>query len=581
MAILSVEAASIASAVILVLYLMYYAALPRPLHGIPYNKHAASNLLGDVPEMMKHGRDEKHIFGWLASQTTRHGSAITQVFVKPLSRPWVVVTDPLETQDILLRRAKEFDRSWFFGELIGTVLPEQQNRLQTSDIRFKHNRNLVNQLISPNFITQVSGPAVYNSVRTLMKLWHVKCDLAKHRPFAADDITHCAVDSVLAIFFGLSKADSVIQQRLQVLSNWHPNVPQDINCLVSFPEDSMSEVFRSVLTLANSVNTQVSPLPRLTSWFFRNLPGIKKLTAAKDNFISDKIAEAVQDIENQGENDSVDIRTHSALYTVLLREKELAAKEDRPPAYGQRAIADEFFGFMLAGYDMSGTTMDWGVRLLADHPSAQDRLRAELQAAMPHAAAEGRTPTYQELNNANVPYLEATVEEVLRHANTVAFLVREAMQDTTIMGHHIPKGTDVLLMTNGPGYLQPNMAAEDTLRNRKARVRSANGLTSLWSDDHIADFLPERWLVIDPVTGKDVYNPMAGPTLSFGLGPRSCFGKKLALSALRIQLAITVWHFQLCKTPPQLSDYGLIKRFSTETTQAYVRLRSAITQVDE
>ncbi len=492
----------------------------------------------------------------------------------------MVVTVPLETQDILLRRTKEFDRSWFFGELIGTILPEQQNRLQTSDVRFKHNRNLVNQLISPNFLSQVSGPAVYKSVLRLMKLWRVKCDLAKGRPFAADDITYHAIDAVLAIFFGLSDTDSAVRQRLEVLSCWTPEVPRDVDALVPFPEAVMPEAFQSVLTLANSVNTQVSPLPRLTSWFFRNLPRIKQLTTVKDRFISGKIDEAVQEIESRETADSTDLHARNGLFTVLLREKELAEKEGRPPAYHQRAIADEFLGFLLAGYDMSGTTIDWGVRLLADHPSAQDRLRAELRAAMPQAASESRIPTYQELSKAHVPYLDATVDEVLRHANTVAFLVREAMQDATVLGCRIPKGTDVLLMANGPGYLQPNLVVNDTVRSAGARRQSGKGLTGFWNDGDISAFRPERWLVIDPDTGKDMYNQMAGPTLSFGLGPRSCFGRKLALSALRIQLAMTIWHFQLRKTPPPLNDYGMIKRFSTETTQAYVRLRSAVAQVD-
>ncbi|KAH8896249.1 cytochrome P450 [Thozetella sp. PMI_491] len=575
-----IEATSIAGGVIFVLYLLYYVLLPRPLPGIPYNKHATSTLLGDVPEILRRGRDEKHIFGWLASQTTKHRSPIVQVFVKPLSRPWVVITDPLESQDILLRRTKEFDRSRFFGELIGTVLPEQQNRLLTSDVRFKHNRNLVNPLMSPNFLNQVSGPAVYKSACALMKLWQVKCDLAMGRPFAADDITYCAVDSVLAIFFGLPSAESVINQRFNDLSGWNPETPKNPDELVPFPEAAMPEVFESVLTLANSVNTQVSPLPRLTSWVFRNLPRIKKLTAIKDQFISDKINEAVRDIESRGTDNTADLHTRSALYTVLLREKELAAKEARQPEFQKRAIADEFFGFLLAGYDMSGTTIDWGVRLLADHLPAQDRLRAELRAAMPQAAAENRTPTYQELNNVHCPYLDATVDEVLRHANTVAFLVRETTQDTSVLGCRIPEGTDVLLMTNGPGYLQPNLNIDGGAWSTGTRHQSDKGVTGVWNDDDIAAFSPERWLTIDPQTGKDLYNPIAGPTLSFGLGPRSCFGRKLALSALRIQLAMTIWHFELRDTPPQLSDYNMIKRFSTETTQAYVRLRSALARSD-
>lgn len=127
---------------------------------------------------------------WLTSLTARHQSPIVQVFIKPMTLPWVVVTDPFESQDILLRRTKEFDRSGFFGEIIGGILPEQHIQFLSTDARFKDSRILINHLMAPTFISQVSAPDVYKSVCTLIKVWQAKCDLAKGRPFSAQhDIT--------------------------------------------------------------------------------------------------------------------------------------------------------------------------------------------------------------------------------------------------------------------------------------------------------------------------------------------------------------------------------------------------------
>ncbi|OJD32234.1 cytochrome p450 monooxygenase [Diplodia corticola] len=489
-----------------------------------------------------------------------------------MSLPWVVVTDPFESQDILLRRTKEFDRGSFFGEVIGGILPEQHSWRKSNETRFKENRNLINHLMAPSFITQVSAPEVYNSVCTLMKVWQAKCDMAKERPFSAHhDITYGALDSIFASSFGLAEADSITTQRLDAVSRWAPEIRDDQETPVEFSDGQIPEIFRAILTLSDSLQVgQLSPSPSLASWVLRKFPYMRKATAIKDKFISDKVEEAVRSIE------SGDVQAHTALHSVLLRERDAAAKQNRPPAYHQRPIADEFFGFLMAGHDTSATTVAWGVKFLTDNPAVQDRLRTELRAAIPKAVQEKRAPTYQELVKSHVAYLDAVVEEVLRHANTIAFVAREALQDAVILGCRIPKGTDIFLMANGAGYLEPGMPLDDATRSLGARQNGGKSLSGHWDDEGIAAFRPERWIAVDPESGKEVCNPMAGPTLPFGLGPRACFGRKLALATLRIQFAMVVWHFHLLKAPDGLSGYDAVQKFAREPVQCYVRLRAAV-----
>lgn len=493
------------------------------------------------------------------------------------------MTDPYESQDILLRRTKEFDRSGFFGDLINGILPEQHIQFLSNDDRFKKNRALINHLMAPSFISQVSAPEVYKAAATMIKVWQLKCDLARGRPFAAHhDITFLALDSIFASSFGLPEAESNTIQRLALIQNWKPG-PADVGKdndsnkedePVPFPEEAnVPEVFAAVLTLANSVtDTQLSPAPRLTSWVIRKLPYMRKATAVKDAYIRDKTEECIALLEA---GDATQPR--SALHSVLLRERDLAAKEGRAPAYRRRGIADEFFGFMTAGHDTSATTVAWGAKLLADHQAPQDRLRAELRASMPDAARERRAPTYQELAaaTARTPYLDAVVEEVLRHANTIAFVVRRAQQDTTVLGRHIPKDTDVFLMANGAGYLEPGIAAPDEQRSPGARRSEGRALTGAWDEADIALFRPERWLKVDADTGAQAFDTMSGPSLAFGLGPRGCFGRRLAVQALKIQFSLILWHFHLLPCPAGLSGYNAIQRFAREPTQCYVRLARA------
>ncbi|KAK3302989.1 cytochrome P450 [Chaetomium strumarium] len=569
------ESTLVVGIVVVGFYWAYRAVLPKPLKGIPYNRNAVDKLFGDVPEMIGYVMRTKRIFCWLTSLTSRHQSPIIQAFVQPMGLPWVVVTDPYESQDILLRRTKEFDRSGFFGDLIGGILPEQHIQFTSNDDRFKKNRNLINHLMAPTFITQVLGPSLYKAVSTMIKVWELKCSMAEGRPFLAHhDITYMALDTIFMAMFGHPEADSNTTRRLQAVSQLSDlKLPASVDEPVEFPEGDIPEIFSAALTLANSVtDTQLSPAPRLTSWIIRKFPYMRKATAIKDQYIRDKVDESVRKIHSGDED------PHTALHSVLLRERDVAAKEGRKPDYYKRGIADEFFGFMLAGHDTSATTVAWGVKFLADHPEAQDRLRAELRAALPDAALAKRTPTYAELAKAHIPYLDAVVEEVLRHANTIAFVVRRALQDTTVLGRAIPKGTDVFLMANGAGYLEPNMRLSDAERSpgaRRSDSSSKGALTGLWDDADISAFKPERWLKTDRDSGAEVFDAMAGPQLAFGLGPRACFGKRFALQGLKIQFALIVWHFHLHQTPKALSGYDAVQRFAREPTQCFVRLSNA------
>ncbi|KAK9416582.1 putative Cytochrome P450 [Seiridium unicorne] len=498
-AFLSSQSTLVIGPVLLVLYLAYRAILPKPLAGIPYNVAASKKILGDVPELMGYVMRTKRIF----------------VFIKPMALPWVVVTDPLESQDILLRRTKEFDRSGFFGELIGGILPEQHIQFLSTDDRFKKNRNLINHLMAHTFITQ--------------------CGMAEGRPFSAHhDITYAALDSIFTSSFGLSEDESITIQRLKATEKWDKDLPNNVNDPISFPDGDIPEVFGAVLTLAKLSHGH---------------PVVAGSRPHVDKYIKDKIEESIHLIEKG------DTSPRSALHSVLLREREVSAKENRQPDYRKRGIADEFFGFMVAGSDTSATASAWRVKLIADSPSAQDRIRSVLQEALPRAADEKRAPTYQELSKVHIPYLDAVVEEILRHANTIAFV-----------------GTDVFLMANGAGYLEPKIAVKDEVRSAGARTVSGKALTGLWDDKDIADFRPERWLKTNPETGVEIFDPMAGPTLAFGLGSRGCFGKRLGLQALKIQFALIIWHFYLLQTPAKLNGYEAIQKFAREPTQCYVRL---------
>lgn len=138
----------------LVLYLIWLALLPKPIPGIPYHARSARRIFGDIPDRFKakSGRD------WFALQSIKFGSPIFQLFLRPFSSPWVVIADFRESQDILLRRSKEFDKSYMSYKSFGGVIPNHHITMRTTDPRFKGNKELVKNLMTPQFLSEVSEP---------------------------------------------------------------------------------------------------------------------------------------------------------------------------------------------------------------------------------------------------------------------------------------------------------------------------------------------------------------------------------------------------------------------------------------
>lgn len=79
--------ALIAAALAICGFLLYRLVLPKPIAGIPYNKHSARRLLGDLPDAFTWHRERKELFTWLTAQTVKLNSPIVQVFMRPLGRP--------------------------------------------------------------------------------------------------------------------------------------------------------------------------------------------------------------------------------------------------------------------------------------------------------------------------------------------------------------------------------------------------------------------------------------------------------------------------------------------------------------
>lgn len=195
----------------------------------------------------------------------------------------------------------------------------------------------------------------------------------------------------------------------------------------------------------------------------------------------------------------------------------------------------------------------------------QARLRDELQTVCTAAVQEKRLPTAAEIINAKSPYLEAVLEETLRLR--AAFLIpRDAVRDTELLGHRIPKGTVVLLVCQGPDF--SSSPSFHQLGNAKpARQYPGHGSKDL------SVFDPERWLVRNN-SGELEFDGSTYPQLAFGLGIRACWGRRLAQLEMRIMTVMLTWKFDFLEVPEALATHAATYDISYRAKQGFLQLRS-------
>ncbi|KAL2828394.1 cytochrome P450 monooxygenase [Aspergillus cavernicola] len=568
-----VTAALTLGAFLSVLYLAYRWFLPRPLPGIPYNHEATKNVFGDLPALREHARITGERSSWLPLQSRKLNSPIIQIFASPFTKPWVVLTEFRESQDILLRRTKEFDRSDHFGNIFKGLTPDHHISMKTANPQFKVHRRLIQDLMTPAFLNEVSAPRVHEAFSSLVDLWARKAQLANGHPFSAsEDFYNAALDAIWAVTFPLDPKDSVINAQRQLLAGTTSInttiLSTDIDEPAVFPEAPIPDAPKSILTLTESLESvMISPLPKFTFWLMSQLPYMRRARAAKETMISTELEKAKVRFSGNTKKDQV---ARCALDDILHRELAAAEKEGREPVYNTRTIYDELFGLLLAGHDTTSTTATWGLKFLSDHQEIQKKLRDALRDGFPMAIAESRRPTAEEISKARIPYLDATQEEIIRKSMTASAVTRIAMVDTMILGHHIPKGTNVFLMGNGADFIEPPIISEIPEEQRSKSCREAKGRIGSWdpTDSHL--FKPERWITVED--GKEVFDATSGPLLTFGLGPRGCFGRRMAYLELKIVLVLLLWEFELQAVPQALSSYGAVDKLTHQPRQCYLRL---------
>lgn len=215
--------------------------------------------------------------------------------------------------------------------------------------------------------------------------------------------------------------------------------------------------------------------------------------------------------------------------------------------------------------------MAWGLKFLASNAEAQSTLRLSLEKSFPLAKSEGRNPTIQEITSVQIPYLEATIQEMARCASVIPLIYREAVVDTQILGRGVPRGTIVGTLQTGPSMMSPAFEMDDAQGSDQGKATAKSSQRRRWDTAGMALYNPDRWLVKGDK--GDEFNPTAGPQLAWGAGPRQCQGKRLSLLEMRILITLLVWNLEFLPCPLALGTNEPALILANRPRKCFVRLR--------
>jgi cytochrome P450 len=170
----------------------------------------------------------------------------------------------------------------------------------------------------------------------------------------------------------------------------------------------------------------------------------------------------------------------------------IAARNPDDSPLSDRQVRENLVAVIVAGHETTAATLAWAFQLLAHNPAVQDRLIEEIDEGTDHT------------------YMDAVIQEVLRHRPTFLFLSpRVVMKPIEIGGWDYRPPAQLLACT----YLLHHDP-------------------ELYDDPHT--FLPERFLT-------EAHRP--GTLLPWGLGRKRCPGRQFALMEIRsvLRRALSTW----------------------------------------
>lgn len=533
----------------LLLFVVLFFALrahymPKRIPGIPYNRLCYLYPWGDLASLGVSYFAKGQVFRWFSNQSQTHRSGIFQLFLPSFSTtsPVVVVTDQKEVKDIVTRRLGVIDRSSLMHLWFGLLAPKASIGMTTCP-EFKATRWAWNSVLNPVFLGDLAGPRIRDSAMALVELWSLKADEKRGAAFAAvEDLRRTTLEAMLTILLGrklgVQDADISFQRSSggkSTRGRWSRTERSSTPDYPRFYRD-----FSLCLVCLDYVTQGVSAPGYL--WFFRRIFWPFQRAQA---YVEACLQRVIDDARQKSCTDEKIAQfPASALEFVM---GKAATRPQAEEAVSDAGLMSELIELLIAGHESTASTIGWALKYFADDQIAQETLYQQLVASL--SGSSGTSPTSEEIITTSIPYLDAVIAETFRLSCTGPVSFREAIQDCTVLGHRIPAGTPLILMTQDVTH--GGMDSKSSIAKITSKMDSLLVKDRVDEEDRpLNQFHPERWL-----TSAGKYDPQAVLSMPFSAGARGCYGQKIAVMELRIVLVILLWNFRFEKLDASLSRY--------------------------
>ena len=304
----------------------------------------------------------------------------------------------------------------------------------------------------------------------------------------------------------------------------------NIICAIVFGKryEIEDEEFRTVVEIDHRLakNADLTGAIMFIPWL-RFLPNeqfscFKKGVAMRDEFLHKKLREHRDTFDENNIRDFTD-----SLLKEFAKEEsqDIKIRKYMDETNLEQIISDLF----LAGSETTTNSLHWALLYFATWPNVQAKIAEERQERIGN-----RQPRLRD--RGNLPYFEATIQEIFRLSSIVLLVPHKTIQETKIDGQAIPKGTQIFVNLWALHYDERE-----------------------W--DEPTAFKPERFLDAD---GNFVHGMKKG-LLPFGAGRRGCLGESLAKMEIFMFLSSILYRYEIHQVegekPPDLE--GIVSIFNS------------------
>ncbi|CAN1827617.1 Alkane hydroxylase MAH1 [Linum perenne] len=250
-------------------------------------------------------------------------------------------------------------------------------------------------------------------------------------------------------------------------------------------------------------------------WKFQKWLGIgeeAKMAKAYEcfmGFLEERIKEKINDGGDNGD--------HADVLTQILLESERIGRPDFDflRDITLNFLRDVTFNFLVAGRDTIASAMTWFFWLVAINLAVEKNILEEMDRVLHQMSS---IPSMEELMR--LVYLEGAILETLRLYPSIPFEIKQALDaDVLPSGHVISSGTKFFVSIYSMGRME-----------------------KIWGHDCM-EFKPERWL--GGVSQHNIVHVPSYKFAAFNAGPRSCLGRKIAITQLKVAASCVLRKYKI------------------------------------